>query len=255
LHPVTRRTQVNMVKMQQAMSSLQPKLAEAKKLYANDKQRLQQETMRVYREAGVNPAGPMLSCLPMALQMPIWVALYTSLNNNIAMRHEGFVWWIKDLTAPDQLYELSRSFTLPLIGVEISALNLLPLLVGATMYIQQKLMAKPKTATPKADSSDQAAQMQKQMQAMMPLMSVFMVVIFYNMPSGLNLYIMTSSILGALEQWHIRKRVEVEKERIAAEPAVPAKRKPGSAKPRSASVFERLTKAADEAQKVRSRRR
>ncbi|MFH0983365.1 MAG: YidC/Oxa1 family insertase periplasmic-domain containing protein, partial [Planctomycetota bacterium] len=133
LHPVTKKTQVNMVKMQQSMGKLQPKLEEVKKRFANDKPRLQQETMRVYKEAGVNPATQILTCLPMMLQMPIWVALYTSLNNNIAMRHQGFLWWIKDLTAPDSLIPFQGSYHLPLIGGmmgEITAFNLLPLLVG-----------------------------------------------------------------------------------------------------------------------------
>jgi len=253
LHPITKKTQINMVKMQQSMGKLQPKLEEVKKRYANDKQRLQQETMRVYKEAGVNPAGQIFSCLPMMLQMPIWVALYTSLSNNIAMRHHGFLWWINDLTAPDALAVFDGGFNLPLIGVltgEITALNLLPLLVGITMYAQQKLM--PKAKPPATGQSDQAAQMQKQMQTMMPLMSVFMVFIFYNMPSGLNLYIMTSSILGALEQWRIRKHVEAEKEK--GEDAPPPLDPPGQKappKPRRPSFLERLAKRADEAQKLR----
>jgi YidC/Oxa1 family membrane protein insertase len=254
LHPITKKTQVNMVKMQQSMSKLQPKLEEVKKRCANDRPRLQQETMRVYKEAGVNPAGQMLSCLPMMLQMPIWVALYSSLNNNIAMRHEGFIWWIKDLTAPDHLYKLSQGFNFPLVG-EVTAFNLLPFLVGATMYLQQKFT--PKAAPPKADASDQAAQMQQQMQTMMPIMSIFMIVIFYNMPSGLNLYIMTSSLLGSLEQWRIRKHVEATKSHGPSEPPPPPAPAPKSdaAHPRSPGFVERLMKKADEAQKLRRSRK
>ena len=74
LHPVTKKTQVNMVKMQQSMGSLQPKMEEIKKKYANDNRRIQEETMKLYREEGINPMGQMLGCLPMLLQMPIWVA-------------------------------------------------------------------------------------------------------------------------------------------------------------------------------------
>ncbi len=254
LHPVTKKTQVNMVKMQQSMGKLQPKLEEVKKRYANDKPRLQQETMRVYKEAGVNPTGQMLSCLPMLLQTPIWVALYVSLNNNIAMRHEGFIWWIKDLTAPDELYKLASGFSLPLVG-EITAFNLLPLLMGITMYAQQKLMPKPAAPTP-SSSSDQAAQMQKQMQAMTPIMSIFMVLIFYNMPSGLNLYVMTSSILGSLEQWRIRKHVEATQSQAAmAPPPLAQAEKAPSTRPRRPSFLERLAKKADEARKLRSSRK
>ena len=255
LHPVTKKTQVNMVKMQQSMGKLQPKIAEAKKRYANDKQKLQQETMRIYKEAGVNPAGQMMSCLPMMLQMPIWVALYSSLNNNIAMRHEGFIWWINDLTAPDALIPFAGGYHIPLIGAfmgEVTALNLLPILVGITMYAQQKLMPKPQSAaTPSPGSSDQGAQMQKQMQAMMPIMSVFMALIFYNMPSGLNLYIMASSVLGAVEQWRIRKHVEAVKDKgdDVSAPLEP-RCECAPAKPRRHSFLERLAKKADEAQKL-----
>ncbi len=260
LHPITKKTQVNMVKMQQSMGKLQPKLAEVKERYANDKQRLQQETMRVYKEAGVNPAGQMLSCLPMMLQMPIWIALYTSLSNNIAMRHEGFLWWINDLTAPDALIPFSGSYSVPLIGAmmgEITSFNLLPLLLAITMYAQQKLMSNMSpTKTPSLGSSDQAGQMQKQMQAMAPIMSIFFAFIFYNMPSGLNLYIMTSSVLGALEQWHIRKHVQQEKNKGAEAPVPPsAKSGPDPKKPHRPSFLERLAKKADEAQKLRKNRK
>ena len=125
LHPLTRRTQVGMVKMQQDMAKLQPKMEEIKKKHAGDQQKIQQETMKLYREEGTNPFGQILSCLPMLLQMPIWVALYTGLRNNVAMRGEGFCLWIDDLTAPDTLI----SFDQPLFG-KLEAFHLLPILVG-----------------------------------------------------------------------------------------------------------------------------
>ena len=103
LHPITKKGQVNMMKMQKQMGKLTPKMEELKKKYANDKAKLNQEMQNLYRSEGINPAGQMLTCLPMMIQMPIWVALWTSLNNNIAMRHEPFVLWIRDLTSPDGL--------------------------------------------------------------------------------------------------------------------------------------------------------
>ncbi len=246
LHPITKKTQVNMVKMQQSMGSLQPKMEEIKKKYANDNKRIQEETMKLYREEGINPLTQMMGCLPMFLQMPIWIALYASLSNNVAMRCRGFVWWIKDLTAPDCLVPLQHAFHVPIFGWEIHCFNLLPILVGVTMFAQQKLMPKPKK-TAQASSTSQAQQAE-QMQKMMPYMSLLMIIIFYKFPSGLNLYIMTSSLFGALEQWYIRKHIH--KQDLEG-----PRPKPHPTKPRSGpSLLERLQKKAEEAQKTSSHR-
>ena len=252
LHPITKKGQVNMMRMQQAMGSLQPKMEELKKRYANDKTKLNSETMKLYQEAGVNPATQMISsCLPMFLQMPIWIALYTSLNYNIDMRHEPFMLWIQDLTAPDGMITFSKCYTVPLVGAMIGpvcSFNLLPILVSLFMFLQQKLMPKPKP-TQSGPQSEQAAQMQK----IMPYMTIFFGLLFYNMPSGLNLYIWTSSFFGMIEQWRIRKHLDDLKNTPPEKPkdtggGIPAKPKT----PRKPSFFARLQKAADNAQKVQS---
>ena len=247
LHPITKKGQVNMVRMQQQMGEFSPKIEELKKKYGNDKARLQQETMKLYREHGINPAGQFLTCLPMVLQMPIWIALFLSLSNNIGMRHQSVNWtWIKDLTAPDAIFTFSSP--LPLIG---TTFNLLPILVSLFMYIQQKMQPKPK---PNPNMTDQQRSQQEMMQKMMPMMSIMMLFIFYKMPSGLNLYIMFSSVFGTIEQYRIRKHI---KEREAAgtlqkkakkkeEDIFGRRRKPG--KP---SFFEKLRKMAEDAQKYR----
>ncbi len=252
LHPITKKGQVNMMRMQQAMGSLQPKMEEIKKKYANDKAKQNQETMKLYQEAGVNPATQMLSsCLPLMLQMPIWIALYASLNYNIDMRHEPFMLWIKDLTAPDAMIEFSNCYSVPLLGSligPICSFNLLPILVSAFMFMQQKFMPKSKSMQ-SGPQSEQAAQMQK----MMPYMTIFFGLLFYNMPSGLNLYIWTSALFGMIEQWRIRKHLEdlKETEPKKAEDAaggIPSKPKP----PKKPSFFARLQKAAEEAQRIQS---
>ncbi|MCH7814580.1 MAG: YidC/Oxa1 family insertase periplasmic-domain containing protein, partial [Planctomycetes bacterium] len=208
LHPITKKGQVNMMKMQKEMGKLQPKMAELKKKHANDKARLNTEMQKLYQNEGINPAGQMLTCLPMMLQMPIWIALYTSLNNNIAMRHQGFL-WAKDLTAPDALIQFGTEFNIPLIGSmmgPISSFNILPILWAFSMYAQQKLMPKP-TPPPGGEPSagaDQAAQMQK----MMPFMSIIFALMFYNAPSGLTLYIMASTVFGTIEQYRIRQHIK-----------------------------------------------
>lgn len=250
LHPITKKGQVNMMRMQQQMGTLQPKIEEIKKRFANDKNKLNQEVMKLYKETGVNPATGMLSsCLPMFLQMPIWIALYTSLNFNIDMRHQPFFWWINDLTAPDAMITFDRSFNIPLLSAmmgPISSFNLLPILVSASMFLQQKLMPKPK---PTGQSAEQQAQSQ-QMQKMMPYMTLFFGLLFYNMPSGLNLYIMASSGFGSLEQWRIRKHIEELKNQPAPVEKAPAPAT--TTKRRKPSLFERLQKAAKEAEKVKS---
>lgn len=268
LHPITKRGQINMMKMQKSMGALKPKLDAIQQQYKNDKQKLQEETMRLYRDEGVNPAAGILGCLPMLLQMPIWVALWTSLNTNVDMRHESFFWWIKDLSAPDALIPFNRSFSIPLLGAmmgPITSFNLLPIFMTITMYAQQKFMqklTKPATpAPPKLDEQgnplpDPMAQQQK----MMNFMTLFFGLLFYNFPSGLNLYILSSNLLGMVEQYRIKKHIREKDERGEFE----LKRRPpgdggdgkgpGSGSNGKPGWLERLAKAAEEAKKVQSSR-
>lgn len=252
LHPLTKRTQVNMMRMQQANAKLAPKIEELKRRFGNDKTRFHQEQMALMRESGINPATQMLSCLPMFIQMPIWIALYTSLNYNIDMRHQPFFLWINDLTVPDGLFHLfdAPGYTLPLIGMimgPITTFNLLPILLAISMFAQQKLMPRPKP-NPQADKSgvDQAAQMQK----MMPLMSIMFAFFLYNMPSGLTLYIMASTLFGTLEQLHIRRHIREEEARGGPPPK---KRKPP--KRSGPGLWEKLQKMAEDAQHAKKKTR
>lgn len=250
LHPITKTSQVNMVKMQEQMSVLQPRLEEIRKKYANDKKRQQEEMMAAYREAGVSPASQLLTCLPMLLQMPIWVALWSALSYTIEMRHQPFVLWIRDLTSPDAINEWLgwhfAPFHFPLLSSmigPITSFNLLPILMAVSMYLQQRYMPRAATeARMKQRSEDQLAQQRM----IMNFMTVFFAVLFYNAPSGLNLYIMASSAFGALEQWRIRQHIRAEKER----PATPTPPR----RPRRKGMLDDLFKAADEAKRVRSAR-
>ncbi len=248
LHPLTKKGQVNMVRMQHRMSELAPKIEEIKKKYANDKVRMNQEMMKL----NINPAGQLMTCLPMFIQMPIWVALFLSLSNNILMRHQPFLFtWINDLTAPDALYPFATPLTIPIIGWKVASFNLLPFLVSLFMYIQQKTQPKP---PPNPNLTEQQRQQQDMMQKMMPMMSIMMLLIFYSMPSGLNLYIMFSSLFGWLEQIHIRRHIK-EHEAAGTLHAAPRKtEKDESAigrprKPGKLSFLERMQKMAEEAQK------
>jgi YidC/Oxa1 family membrane protein insertase len=155
LSPLTLHQTKSMGKMKE----LQPKMQEIRKKYKNDPQRMNQETMKLYRETGFNPFS---SCLPMLLQMPIFFALFQVLNGSIELKGAPFIFWIKDLSVRDPYY-------------------ILPILTGISMFFQQRVMSP-------AQQDDQ----QKIMSYMMP---VFITFIFLTLPSGLTLYFFTYNIL------------------------------------------------------------
>jgi len=209
LHPVTKKSQVSMSKM----SKLAPRAEEIKKKYANNKAEMNKQMMALYKEQG---ASPIMGMLPMMVQMPIWIALYSAVYTSIDLRGAAFLpFWITDLSAPDALFRFP-AFTLPLFG-KLDSFNLLPILMGVAFYLQQKLMPSPAAANP------QAAQQQKMMQIMLPLMFPLML---YKGPSGVNLYIMASTFAGVVEQQVIRKHIE-EKEKNESEGLVAATSKTG----------------------------
>lgn len=202
LHPITKKSQVSMMKM----AKLGPMAEEIKKKYGDNKAEMQKQMAALYREQGL---VPVLGCLPMFLQMPIWVALYSAINTGIEFRGAEFLpFWITDLSQSDALFYFPRAVeNIPLIGSFIgTSFNLLPILLGVAMFAQQKLT--PSTAPP---TNPQAAQQQKMMLWMMPIM---MLMFLYRAPSGLNLYIMASTAAGVVEQYVIRKHI---KEREALE--------------------------------------
>jgi YidC/Oxa1 family membrane protein insertase len=203
LHPLTKKGQISMMKMQK----FAPQMQALKEKYKDDKDALQRETMKFYKEKG---ATPILGCLPMFLQMPIWIALYTAFNADVNLRQAAFLpVWITDLAGQDAIVSWpSHAFSIPLMGPIVS-FNLLPILLTVAMYYQTKLTPTSMT-TP---STPQQAQQQKMMKWMTPIM---MLVFFYNAPAGLNLYIMTSTFSSVFEQMIIRKHI---KEKEAAEAA------------------------------------
>ena len=197
LHPLTRKSQVSMSKM----SKLQPRMEELKKKDGENKAELNRAMAEFYRKEGFSP---MLGCLPMFLQMPIWIALWGVLNAAIDLRNASFL-WIKDLSSPDAIINFSQPIALPIVGWMIYSLNLLTLLLMGAMFIQQML-------TPMTGTGQQAKQQRMTMYFMAPIFGLM----FYNMPSGLSLYVMASTAVGAAEQYVIRKHI---RERDAAEAA------------------------------------
>jgi YidC/Oxa1 family membrane protein insertase len=189
MHPLTKKSQVSMAKMQR----VQPEIKKLQEKYKNDKQKLGAEQMKLMKEAGANPLG---GCLPMLIQLPIFFALYKALMVSIELRQAPFALWITDLAQPDRLFIMP--FTLPLAGNEF---NLIPLLMLASMVWQQKMQ--PPAATP------EAAQQQKIMGFFMP---IFIGVLLYRIASGLNLYILTSTVCGIAEQWIIKRHIAASQE-------------------------------------------
>jgi len=213
MHPVTKKSQVSMSKM----STLAPKVEELKKKYASNKAELNKQMMALYREHG---ASPIMGFLPMMVQMPVWIALWSAVYTGIELRGAPFLpFWITDLSVPDAAYTFPSAITVPVLGWKILSVNLLPLMMGVAFYLQQKLM--PSQAA--ASSSPQMAQQQKMMKIMMPLLFPLML---YNAPSGVNLYIMTSTFAGVIEQYVIRKHIR-EKQEAESQGLVAATSKTG----------------------------
>ena len=168
--PLTHKSTESMKRMQE----VQPELKALQEKYKKDPQRMQQETMKLYKERRVNPMG---GCLPMFIQIPVFFALFTVLRNAIELRFSSFL-WIKDLSTAENLFAGS----IPLVG----ALNILPIVMSLSMIWQQKLSSPGTAMTPEQQ------QQQRIMMFMMPIMMLFF---FYTMPSGLVLYWTVSNLL------------------------------------------------------------
>ncbi|MCU0638282.1 MAG: membrane protein insertase YidC [Candidatus Krumholzibacteria bacterium] len=187
------------LKSMKDMQKLQPKLKEIQEKYKNDKQKLNQETMRMYKESGVNPLG---GCLPLLLQMPVFIALFNVLSNMVELRGAPFALWINDLSMPDALFDFGLN--LPLLGSEF---RLLPILMGAAMVVQSRM-----------GGGDLPNAQTKMMQWMMPIVFTF---VFYGMPSGLVLYWLVNNVLSIVQQYYVHKAIDAE-EKAAGEAASPA---------------------------------
>ncbi|MFC2007741.1 YidC/Oxa1 family membrane protein insertase [Chloroflexota bacterium] len=180
------------IRSTKAMQEIQPRVAELQKKYAKDKQKLSQEQMKLYKESGMNPAGCLL---PMLIQMPVWIALYQSVMLSLAVAPEGLLNLSRYLYSWPELYSilpLSRDFMWGLL--DLAEPNpVLAILVGATMWLQQKM------ATPVSSDPKQAAQ-SRMMLWMMPMMFTFLALSF---PSGLALFWVTSSIVRIAMQYYV----------------------------------------------------
>jgi len=151
------------------MRKLQPMLEQLKSRFGDDKAKFSQATMELYRKEKVNPLG---GCLPILVQIPVFIALYWVLVESVELRHAPFMLWIKDLSAPDPLH-------------------ILPLIMGLTMFIQQKLNPTPPDPM--------------QAKAMM-FMPIFFIILFWSFPAGLVLYWIVNNTLSIIQQWWITRK-------------------------------------------------
>ena len=179
---VTAPLTVKQMRSMERMRALQPKIKEIQEKYADDRPKQSEQMMALYRQEKVNPLG---GCLPMLLQLPVFIGLFYSLRSSIQLRHAPFVGWIDDLSAPDLL------FTLP--GLDFPV-RVLPLLMGASMLAQQKI-------TPMQMDPAQA-------RMMLILMPTMLTLISYTFPSGLVLYWMVSNLLAIAHQLWIGRNMK-----------------------------------------------
>lgn len=172
--PLTHKSTVGMKKMQE----IQPKLKELQAKFKDNPQRLQQETFALYKAEKVNPLS---SCLPMLVQIPVFIALFNVLRSAVELRYAEFL-WISDLSEPEGLFAAYLPF---------GGLNILPILMAVTTALQSAF-------TPSGGDKNQ----QKMMMVFMPLM---MLVMFYSFPSALSLYWFLSNIFSIVQMWLIRR--------------------------------------------------
>jgi YidC/Oxa1 family membrane protein insertase len=170
------------------MRKLQPKMKAIQERYKDDKQRQQQEILKLYQTEKVNPAA---GCLPIVLQIPVFYALYKVLLVSVEMRHQPFIFWIKDLSAPDPLTPVNLFGLLHFTPPAMLAIGVLPILVGLTQFLSMKL--NPQAMDPT----------QQQIFAIMPWMMIF---IFAPFAAGLQLYWITNNLLTIAQQWHLYRK-------------------------------------------------
>lgn len=170
------------------MKRLQPLMTDIREKYKDDKKRMNEEVMKLYKTYKINPLG---GCLPMVAQIPVFIAFYQMLYGAIELRHAPFFGWIRDLSAPDRLFDFgSLGVSIPLMEPPYG-IPVLTIIMGATMFIQQKLQ-------PPAGDPTQAK--------MMMMMPIVFTVIFINFSSGLVLYWLVNNILSIAQQYYVYKK-------------------------------------------------
>ncbi len=173
--PLTLKQEKSMKKLKE----LQPELDMLKEKYKDNPQEYQKQMAEVYKNNNVNPLG---GCLPLLIQLPVFVALYYAFSGNTIPNDATFLWF--NLKKPDSLFKVGTF-----------AFNLLPILNTGVTYVQQKIMS----------DATKGQETNSQMQTMLYMMPVMMLVLFYNMPSGVTLYYLISGFLSLVQQYFVMK--------------------------------------------------
>lgn len=192
MFPATRHQQISMAKYQAKMAKHKPELDRIREKYKNNKQKLNEHTLKFFKEKGISPF-PFGGCLPLFATMPIFFGLFYLLRTAPELRQAGFMLWITDLSRPDQL--VAEWPHINLICMQVHGLNLLPILMTIAWFLQQRSMPKP------------ADPQQAQTQQMMMFMPILFGFLLYDYASGLSLYWLTNSLFGLVEQKIIRKNL------------------------------------------------
>jgi YidC/Oxa1 family membrane protein insertase len=171
-----------MKETQSKMAVIKPRMETLKKIYKDDPQKLNEETMKLYQEYKINPFG---GCLPMLLQLPIFIALYGTLINVVELKGAKFAFWITDLSQPDKFF-------------------ILPVFMGVTMLLQQKMSAQP--------SMDQQSEMSQKL--LLYGMPIFLTFMSFSWPAGLMLYWSISNVLGILQQLLVNRSKDTPKLKV-----------------------------------------
>lgn len=191
LYPLNAWSTKSMLSMQQ----IAPEVTAIQEKYKKDPKKAQLEVMNLYREKGINPLS---GCLPLLIQMPFLIGMFDLLKSTFELRGASFIpGWIDDLTAPDVLFSWSRPIFF--IGNEF---HLLPFLLGGVMFLQQKLSSNLPS------DPNLLTEQQRQQKAMATVMPIIFTVMFYNFPSGLNIYWLSSMLLGIGQQWITQKQMQ-----------------------------------------------
>ncbi len=191
MYPIANKSYKSMAKMKQ----VQPKIKELQNRYKNDKSKMNQELMQLYKKEQINPLS---GCLPLLIQIPVFFSLYKVLNISIELREAPFIGWIKDLSAPDPTSVFTLCGLIPIDLPSFLTIGVWPILMGITMYIQQKMSPKPADKT------------QAYVFMFLPIIFTFMLAHF---ASGLVIYWTWSNVLSILQQYMIKKSMAKDEKR------------------------------------------
>jgi YidC/Oxa1 family membrane protein insertase len=207
MFPMSKKQQLSMQKMQK----LAPRLKAIKDKYKGNRQKINEETVKLYKDYGVNPAA---GCLPLLIQIPIFFGLFGALRYAIELRNESFLGYIIDLSLPDGHGHpaLQTNFTVPLIGLHVVYFNILPIVMIFVWVLQQALA--PKAVDPQ----------QRQQQKMMMIMPIIFGLLLYNYAAGLSIYMICNMFLGMVEQSIVKRIVKKHISDEVPEPVSPARR-------------------------------